>query len=60
MKSIWTNTAARFDPVGVGIVLGFVTPDCIRGYSNLCPSGTVLLASDRLFTNLNAGEASCS
>ena len=40
MKSIWTNVAAKFDPVGVGIIWGVVTPDCIRGYSNLCPAGT--------------------
>ena len=39
MRNIWIN-AIEFDPSGVESVDRFVTPDFIRGYSDLCPSGT--------------------
>src|SRR5262245_1833111 len=41
MRNIWTNSSNEFDPSGVGGILGSVTPDFIRGYSNSCPSDTL-------------------
>ena len=58
MRSIWIN-AIEFDPSGVESIDRFVTPDFIRGYSDLCPSGT---AQSRLAVveGLQPMEAACS
>jgi hypothetical protein len=58
MKNICIN-AIKFDPFGVVSIERFVTPDFIRGYSDLCPSGT---AQSRLAfaESLQPVEAACS
>ena len=58
MRNIWIN-AIKFDPSGVESIERFVTPDFIRGYSDLCPSGT---AQSRLafVEGLQPVEAACS
>jgi hypothetical protein len=39
MRNIWINPI-KFDPFGVESIERFITPDFMRGYSVLCPSGT--------------------
>src|SRR5439155_10912882 len=39
MRNTWNSLL--FDPFRVELVCASVTPGCTRGYSHLCPSGTV-------------------